>query len=109
MALVPSTGNTGNEEQYGANATIYFTQLLQEEQQINVFINNWTLENAAEAEAEARHRMLMDLIYTEAEMAYKSSFCMQGTAGRGEPVQLMVVPIPSPARCSTATCTKKRP
>ena len=47
MAMVPSTGNPGNEEQQGTTATNYFTQLLQENQQINLCINNWTLENAA--------------------------------------------------------------
>ena len=52
----------------GTNAQNYFTQLLQENQQINVFISGWTLEHAAEEQAEARHRVMMDVIYTEASM-----------------------------------------
>ena len=34
--------------------------------------NDWTLEHAAEEEAEARHRMMMDVIYTEANMHFRS-------------------------------------
>ena len=66
-----NTGNAGNENQ-GANAQNCFTQLAQENQQINVFIDDWTLEHAAEEEAEARHRMMVDVIYTEASMHIRS-------------------------------------
>ena len=72
MALVPAPGNPGNDEQYGANASNYFMQLLPENQQVNLFINNWSLEHAGEEQAEARHRQFMDLIYTEAGMHIRS-------------------------------------
>ena len=68
MAMVPSTGTPNNDNQ-GTTAQNYFMQLLQESQQINVFINDWTLKNAAEAEAETKYRILMDAIYTEASMS----------------------------------------
>ena len=68
MALVPNKGNAGNRA--GHQRTELFTQLPQENQQINVFIIDWTLERTAEEEAEVRHRhrMMMDVIYTEAIM-----------------------------------------
>ena len=53
-------------------------QLFQENQQINAFINDWHTQNAAEAEAEARHLMLVDVIYTEARMHIQSSAAHAG-------------------------------
>ena len=69
MAVVPVTGNPNNDNsQNPSDYNAYFLQLLQENQQINVFVNNWSLEHATEEEAEARHRQYMNLIYTEAGM-----------------------------------------
>ena len=73
MAMVPSTGNPGsgsnpNYPDYNA----YFLQLLQENQQINVFVNDWSLEHSTEEQAEARHRQYMNLIYSEAELHIRS-------------------------------------
>ena len=70
MALAPNTDNAGKNQ--GTNVQNYFTQLLHENQQINVFISDWTLEHAAEEEAEARHRMSRDAIYTEANVHIRS-------------------------------------
>ena len=56
----------------GTKAQNHFTQLLQEGHQINVFINDWSLEHAVEEETEARHRLMMDVIYTEASMHIRS-------------------------------------
>ena len=67
MAVVPSAGNPGPPD-YNA----YFLQLLQEKQQINVFVNDWSLEHSTEEQAEARHRQYMNLIYTEAELHIRS-------------------------------------
>ena len=69
MAVVPLTGNPNNDNsQNSPDYNAYFLQLLQENQQINLFVNNWSLEHATEEEAEARHRQYMSLIYTEAGM-----------------------------------------
>ena len=69
MAVVPVTGNPNNDNsQNPPDYNAYFLQLLQENQQINLFVNNWSLEHATEEEAEARHRQYMNLIYTEAGM-----------------------------------------
>ncbi|OLQ11620.1 hypothetical protein AK812_SmicGene4496 [Symbiodinium microadriaticum] len=73
MAVVPSTGNPGNDNNYNPpDYNAYFLQLLQENQQINVFVNDWSLEHSTEEQAEARHRQYMNLIYTEAELHIRS-------------------------------------
>ena len=77
MAMVSSTGTPNNGSQ-GTTAQNYFMQLLKENQQICV--NELTLENAAEAEAEARHRILMDVICTEASVPFRS---LEAHAGAG--------------------------
>ena len=73
MAVVPSTGNPGdNSNANSTDCNAYFLQLLQENQQINVFVNDWSLEHATEEQAEVRHRQYMNLIYTEAGMQNRS-------------------------------------
>ena len=73
MAMVPSAGNPGdgNNQNY-PDYNAYFLQLLQENQQINVFVNDWSMEHSTEEQAEARHRQYMNLIYTEAELHIRS-------------------------------------
>ena len=73
MAVVPSAGNPGDGNNYNPpDYNAYFLQLLQENQQINVFVNDWSLEHSTEEQAEARHRQYMNLIYTEAELHIRS-------------------------------------
>ena len=73
MAVVPSAGNPGNGNNTNyPDYNAYFLQLLQENQQINVFVNDWTMEHSTEEQAEARHRQYMNLIYTEAELHIRS-------------------------------------
>ena len=73
MAVAPSTGNPGdNSNANSTDCNAYFLQLLQENQQINVFVNDWSLEHATEEQAEVRHRQYMNLIYTEAGMQNRS-------------------------------------
>ena len=73
MAVVPSAGNPGNgSNQNYPDYNAYFLQLLQENQQINVFVNDWSLEHSTEEQAEARHRQYMNLIYSEAELHIRS-------------------------------------
>ncbi|OLQ12895.1 hypothetical protein AK812_SmicGene3106 [Symbiodinium microadriaticum] len=71
--MVPSAGNPGdgNNQNY-PDYNAYFLQLLQENQQINVFVNDWSMEHSTEEQAEARHRQYMNLIYTEAELHIRS-------------------------------------
>ena len=73
MAMVPAAGNPGdgNNQNY-PDYNAYFLQLLQENQQINVFVNDWSMEHSTEEQAEARHRQYMNLIYTEAELHIRS-------------------------------------
>ncbi|CAE7297630.1 RAD5, partial [Symbiodinium sp. KB8] len=72
MAVVPSAGNPGPDNNTTPDYNAYFLQLLQENQQINVFVNDWSLEHSTEEQAEARHRQYMNLIYTEAELHIRS-------------------------------------
>ena len=73
MAVVPTTGNPGASNNDNApDYNAYFLQLLQENQLINVFVNDWSLEHATEEQAEARHRQYMNLIYTEAGLHIRS-------------------------------------
>ena len=53
MALVPSIWHSVESIMKGTNAQNYFTQLLQKKQQINAFINDWSLEHTAEEKAES--------------------------------------------------------
>ena len=72
MAVVPSAGNPATDNNNTTDYNAYFLQLLQENQQINVFVNEWSLEHATEEQAEVRHRQYMNLIYTEAGMHIRS-------------------------------------
>ena len=73
MAVVPTTGTPGASNNDNApDYNAYFLQLLQENQQINVFVNDWSVEHATEEQAEARHRQYMNLIYTEAGLHIRS-------------------------------------
>ena len=70
VVLVPygtiTTGNPpGNEETNAQNIQNYFARLIQENQQINVFPNNYSLEHGVEEQAEAKHTAVLDLIYNE--------------------------------------------
>ncbi|CAE7778417.1 unnamed protein product [Symbiodinium sp. CCMP2592] len=72
MDLVPFTAATGNNNDGGIGgrqeqeANQYFLQLLQENNQVNVFLNDPRIQSALELRAEQRHRFALDNVYAEA-------------------------------------------
>ncbi|CAE7203411.1 kptA [Symbiodinium sp. CCMP2592] len=72
MDLVPFTAATGNNGDGGIGgrqeqeANQYFLQLLQENNQVNVFLNDPRIQSALELRAEQRHRFALDNVYAEA-------------------------------------------
>ncbi|CAE7654113.1 kptA [Symbiodinium sp. CCMP2592] len=65
MDIVPFIAAAGNTDgqRTEAEANQYFLQLLQENNQVNIFLNDLRIQNALELRAEQRHRFALDNVY----------------------------------------------
>ncbi|CAE7198859.1 unnamed protein product [Symbiodinium sp. CCMP2592] len=72
MDIVPFTTAAGNNGDGGVGgrqeqeANQYFLHLLQENTQVNLFVNDPRIQSALELRAEQRHRFVLDNVYAEA-------------------------------------------
>ncbi|CAE6960615.1 unnamed protein product [Symbiodinium sp. CCMP2592] len=68
MDIVPFVAATGDSDgqRTEAAANQYFLQLLQENNQVNIFLNDPSIQQALELRAERRHQFVLDNIYAEA-------------------------------------------
>ena len=68
MDIVPFYAATGDSEgqRSEAAANQYFLQLLQENRQVNIFLQDPRIQEALELQAERRHAFVLDNVYSEA-------------------------------------------
>ena len=70
MDIVPFYHATGDSDgqRSEAAANQYFLQLLQENRQINIFLQDPRMQEALELQAERRHAFVLDHVYAEASL-----------------------------------------